>query len=87
MRTTKEDVEDASGKGERECCFGEGGCLESSEMESGIWRNCCKSGVTVATPIYGYKPGSKLDDDDKQNVCDSIPSNFISLQNFIFFQP
>ena len=33
-RTTKEDVEDASGKGEQECWFGEGGCLESSEMES-----------------------------------------------------
>ena len=24
-----------------ECLFGEGGCLESSEMESGSWRDCC----------------------------------------------
>ena len=27
-------------KGEQECWFG-GGCLESSEMESGSWRDCC----------------------------------------------
>ena len=40
-RTTKEDVEDASGEGEHECWFGEGGCLKSSEMESGSWRDCC----------------------------------------------
>ena len=41
-RTTTEDVEDASGEGEQECWFGdEGGCLESSEMESGSWRDCC----------------------------------------------
>ena len=39
--TTKEDVEDASGEGEQECWFGEGGCHESSEMESGSWRDCC----------------------------------------------
>ena len=26
---------------EKECWFGEGGCLESSEMESGHWRDCC----------------------------------------------
>ena len=30
---TKE--EDTSGEGEQECQFGEGGCLELSEMESG----------------------------------------------------
>ena len=38
-RMTKEDVEDASGEGEQECWFG-GGCLESSEMKSGSWRDC-----------------------------------------------
>ena len=38
---TKEDVEDASGEGEQECWFGEGGSHESSEMESGSWRDCC----------------------------------------------
>ena len=61
MRTTKEDLEDASGEGEQECWFGEGGCHESSKMDSGSWRDCCKSGVNLASPVYGDKPGSKLD--------------------------
>ena len=30
---TKEDVENASGEGEQQCCFKEGGCIESSEMK------------------------------------------------------
>ena len=34
-------IEDASGEGEQKCWFGEGGCLESSEMESGSLRDCC----------------------------------------------
>ena len=61
MRTTKEDVEDASGKGEQECWIGEKGCHESSKMESGSLRDCCQSGVNPATPVYGDKTGSKLD--------------------------
>ena len=40
VRTTKEDVEDASGEGEQECRVGEKGCHESSEMERGSWRDC-----------------------------------------------
>ena len=40
VRTT-EDMEDASGEGEQECWFGEGGCLELSKMESWHWRDCC----------------------------------------------
>ena len=39
-RMIKEDVEDANG-GDQECWFEEGGCLESSKMESGSWRDCC----------------------------------------------
>ena len=58
---TKEDVEDASGEGEQECWFEEEGCHESSEMESGSQKDCCSSGVNLATPFYGDKPGSKLD--------------------------
>ena len=54
-------MEDASGEGERECWFGEGGSHESSELESESWRDCCYSGVNPATPIYGDKPRSKLD--------------------------
>ena len=53
---TKEDVEDAGGKGEQECWFGEGGCLESSEMEK-LLLEWGKSGH----PIYGDKHRSKLD--------------------------
>ena len=56
---TKEDVEDTSG-GEQECWFGEGGFLESREMESWSWRNCCQSGVNPATSVYGDKLGSKF---------------------------
>ena len=54
-------MEDASGEGEQECWLGEGGCIESSEMESGSWKGCCLSGVNPATPVYGDKAGSKLD--------------------------
>ena len=65
---TKEDVEDTRG-GEQDCWFGEGECHESSEMESGSWRDCWQSGVNPATPVYrDYKPGSKLDDDD-DDLC------------------
>ena len=49
---TKEDVEEASGEGEQECWFGEKGSHESSEMESGSWRDCC---------LTQDKPRSKLD--------------------------
>ena len=34
-RTTKEDMENASGEGEQECWFREGWCLELSKMEIG----------------------------------------------------
>ena len=43
---------------------GEGVCHESSEMESGSWRNCCQSGLNPTILIYGDKPESKFDDDD-----------------------
>ena len=36
----KEDVEEASGEGEQECWFRDRGCLDSSTMESGSWRDC-----------------------------------------------
>ena len=62
---TKEDMEDASVEGEQECWFGEGGYLELSEMESESWRDYCQGGVNSATPIYGDKTRSKLDDDDE----------------------
>ena len=57
-------MEDTSGEGEQECWFGEQGCIESSEMESGSWRDYCYSGVNLTIPVYGDKTESKLDDDD-----------------------
>ena len=39
----------------------EGGCIESSKMECGSWRDCCQSGVNLATSVYRNKPGSKLE--------------------------
>ena len=57
----------ASGEGEQECWFGEGGCLESSEMERS-WRDCCYGGVNPATPAYGDKTGSNLDDDNETSI-------------------
>ena len=36
-------------------------CLESSEMESGSWRDYLQSGVNLATSFYRDKPRSKLD--------------------------
>ena len=35
MMEDVENMEDASGEGEQECRFGDGGCLASSEMDSG----------------------------------------------------
>ena len=60
-RMTKEDMENASGEEEQECWFEEGGCIEWSKMESGSWRDCCQSGLNLATFVYGDKPGSKLE--------------------------
>ena len=54
-------MENASGEGEQECWLQEEGCIELSEMESGSWRDCCQSGVNLATPVYGDKPRSKLE--------------------------
>ena len=60
-RTTKEDVEDASGEGEQECWFGEG--LMPWIERDGEWaleRLLLELGKS-GHPLYGNKPGSKLD--------------------------
>ena len=46
---------------EQECWIEEGGCNESSKIESGSRRDCWQSGVNPATLVYGDKPGSKLE--------------------------
>ena len=58
---TERELEDTNGEGEQVCWFGEKRCYELSEMVSGSWRHCCQSGVNPTTPVYGDKPGSKLD--------------------------
>ena len=54
-------MENTSGEGEQEWWGEERGCIESSEMESGSWRDCCLSGINPAIPVYGNKPRSKLE--------------------------
>ena len=47
-------MEDTSGEGEQEFWFLEKGYNELSETESGSCRDCCQSGVNLATPkIWG----------------------------------
>ena len=56
---TKEDVEDASGEGEQNV-----GLEKKDAMSQARWRVGFReiaAGVNPATPIYGDKPGSKLD--------------------------
>ena len=49
----------------QECWFGEKRCHESSEMESGSWRDCFQSGVNPATPVCGI----------------NLDQNYIALKN------
>ena len=49
----------------QKCWFGEKRCHESSEMESGSWRDCFHSGVNPATPVCGI----------------NLDQNYIALKN------
>ena len=80
MKTTEEDMENASREGEKECWLEEGECIESSEMESGSWRDCCQSGVNPTTLVYRDKPKSKLE--LNCSVCNRhFLTNFHSLNS------
>ena len=48
MRTTKEDLEEASGRGDREDWFKEGGCLETRQVEGRSASNSRRNGVNPA---------------------------------------
>ena len=48
MRTIKEDLKEASGGGDREDWFEEGGCFESRQVERRSASNCRKNGVNLA---------------------------------------
>ena len=53
MRTTKEDLEEASGRGDREDWFEEGGCPESSKVERLSASNHRRNGVNPAISAKG----------------------------------
>ena len=55
---TKEDVEDASGEGEQECWFGEGGCPYRARWRVG---EIAVRVAQIRPPPFMDKPGSKLD--------------------------
>ena len=79
VRMTKEDMEDASGEGEQECWFGEG----DGEWE--LERLLLGWGKSGHSPIYGDKPGSKLDDDDDQYTSIGMYLFFSNLDALIVF--
>ena len=45
MRTTEEDLEEASGRGGKEDWFEEGGCPETRQVEGWSASNCRRNGV------------------------------------------
>ena len=45
MRTTEEYLEEASGRGNREDWFEEGGCPETKQVEGQSASNCRRNGV------------------------------------------
>ena len=73
-------MENASGEGEQECWF-EGGCIELSDKESGSWRDCCQSGVNLATPVCGDKSRSKL---ELISVLSIAPTIALKIKTFSF---
>ena len=53
VRTTKEDLKEASGGKDREDWFKEGGCPESSKVERQGANNCRRNGVNLAISAKG----------------------------------
>ena len=54
--TTEEDLEEASGRGDRESWFEEGGCSETRQVEGRSARNCRRNGVNPAISAKGKTP-------------------------------
>ena len=52
MRTTKDDLEETSGRGDREDWF-EGGCPETRQVEGRSASNCRRNGVSTAISAKG----------------------------------
>ena len=56
VRTTEEDLEEASGRGDREDWFEEGGCPETRQVEGRSASNCRRNGVNLAVSAKGITP-------------------------------
>ena len=52
-RTTEEDLEEASGRGDKEDWFEEGGCPETRQVEGPSASNCRRNGVNPAISVKG----------------------------------
>ena len=53
MRTIEEDLEEASGRGDREDWFEEGGYPEARQVEGWSVSNCRRNGVNLAISAKG----------------------------------
>ena len=53
---TKEDLEEASGRGDRENWFEEGICPKSNKVERGSASNCKRNCLNPAVPAKGTTP-------------------------------
>ena len=60
-------MEDASGEGEQERCLEKKDAMKRARWRVGVRE--IAAGVYLVTPVYGDKPGSKLDDDDDDIQC------------------
>ena len=49
----KEDLEEASGRGDREDWFEEGGCPETRQVKGWSVSNCRRNGVNAAISVKG----------------------------------
>ena len=57
---TEEDLEEASGRGDREDWFEEGGRSETRQVEGWSARNCRRNGVNPAISAKGKTPDKNL---------------------------
>ena len=56
MWTTEEDLKEASGRGDREDWFEEGGCPKTRQVEGRNASNCRRNGVNPAISVKGTTP-------------------------------
>ena len=59
-------MEETGGGGDSEGWFEEGGRPKSSEMARWCESDCHRSEVNPATPVFGDKPGLKLEEEEEE---------------------